>query len=180
DGEPMQSGVRAVVPGDDLAGRSIAGVVSIKLKGFESTRGAPRESASFALRGRIDRPRDFRAQDLRALPSQTLTTAETRRRSGAAMPGREFTGVLLYSLLEDAGIQRDPNVNEDFLRRIVVAHGADGYVSVIAGGELDPRFMNGAALISPEDDGSMRLVVPFDRGAVRGVKALAAIEVLDG
>src|SRR5262245_20538373 len=61
DGEPLNVGVRLVVPGDDLGGRSISGVASIELRDVESsTPHAKREpSVSFSMSGLIDRPATF-------------------------------------------------------------------------------------------------------------------------
>ena len=61
--------------------------------------------------------------------------------------------MLLYDVLDAAGIVLDPDINEDFVRRIVVLRGRDGYTAVIAGGEIEPRFMNGAGAATAPEDG---------------------------
>src|SRR6266498_2041874 len=47
DGEPIRAGVRLVVPGDDLGGRSIGGVADIELKSAPSNPSGARPESSF-------------------------------------------------------------------------------------------------------------------------------------
>lgn len=106
---------------------------------------------------------------------------------GQLVPPRNYSGVRLYSLLEAAGIQSDPAVNEDFMNKVVVATSADGHAVVIAGGEIQPRFMNGDVIIATHQDGEplpagdgFRLIVPFDRKPGRWAKDLVSIELREG
>jgi DMSO/TMAO reductase YedYZ molybdopterin-dependent catalytic subunit len=184
EGEPLQSGARLVVPGDDLAGRSISGLAALELRRAPARpAGAPDPGATIVT-GRLDHPGPI---DAAQLPQTDAVLPETNA-GGVTVPAKPYAGVLLYQVLDRAGIQLDGAVREDFLRRIVVVRGVDGYTAVIAGGEIEPRFMDGHVLVATGAasgqidavDGPLRLVVPYDLATGRSVKRLTSIELLDG
>jgi hypothetical protein len=185
DGEDLRVGVRLIVPGDGLGGRSLAGIVDVRLRSVDSQSGAERpQPGAIEIRGMVDSTLTITADDLNQMTQQTVDTLEAPRHGGQMVAGRRYRGVRLYELLERAGIILDPAINEDFLRRVIVARSTDGYAAVIAGGEIEPRFMNGDVLVGvegeDEDQGRFRLVIPFDRAVGRSVKRLASLEVIDG
>ena len=179
DGEPIRNGVRLVLTGDWLAGRSIGGVVSIEAKTVSATAGT---STGIELAGLLDRPG---AVDLAALPADArldVATVEAAGHHGETIAPRRYGGVRLYALLEQAGIRLDPDQHEDFLGKVVVLHGADGRTAVIAGGEIEPRFQDGDVILATTHDGAPieggpRLVVPFDRRPGRWAKDITRIEL---
>jgi DMSO/TMAO reductase YedYZ molybdopterin-dependent catalytic subunit len=187
DGEPLKVGVRLVVPGDDLGGRSILGLAELELKAVESEASDMRpESSAFDLRGLLERPRRL---DLEALERFAKTDVETVPATGHGdylQHSRRYGGVPLWALLEDAGMQLNAAINEDILRKVVVARSTDGYAVAIAAGEIEPRFMAGEVIVATSmdgrplgDDGRFRLVVPYDRVIGRAVKCLASIELIE-
>jgi hypothetical protein len=190
DGEALRSGLRLVVPGDDLGGRSIAGVVRIDLIAAETTAGddAKRQPSSRAeIGGLLDHPASLSRAELAALDAVEVQTPALPHHHGVE-PGKRYAGPLLWGLLDAAGIQLDASVNEDILRKVIVATSTDGFASVIAAGEIEPRFMNGQAIVATacegapltEAEGGIRLILPFDRSIRRSVKALARIEIREG
>jgi hypothetical protein len=189
DGEPIRAGVRLIVPDDDLGGRSITGVVDIRLAQVDSVE--PQETrppAEFlAIGGLVERPAKLRLEDLSRFRTRAVQTLPTPRHGGVVAPPRSCSGVLLWDLVEAAVPRLDPGVNEDILRRLIVARGTDGYAAAIAPGEIEPRFMAGEALVATACDGQpltgpggrFRLVVPYDKAVGRAIKSLETIEVIE-
>ena len=179
DGEPIRNGVRLVLTGDWLAGRSIGGVASIEA---QTVTPSPAPAAGVELAGLLDRTGPV---DLGTLPAGArieVTTVEAAGHHGETILPRRYGGVRLYALLEHAGIRLDPDQHEDFLGKVVVASSADGRVAVIAGGEIEPRFRNGDVILATTQDGAPiedgpRLIVPFDRRPGRWAKRITRIEL---
>lgn len=186
NGEPLQRGIRLVVPGDDLGGRSIHGLARLEVKHVAFHQQATRQpSRVLEVSGLVRSHLHLGVEDLGRLPQTEIETPETTGHGHAVAP-RRYAGVRLFDLIEHAGPKLDPSVNEDILRKVVVARGTDGYTVVIAAGEIESRFMNGHALVATSrdgqpldpDEGAFRLVVPFDRQEGRAVKALASVELM--
>lgn len=100
-----------------------------------------------------------------------------------------YTGVSLWTLIQDAGLLTDPSIKNDMLRFAVVATGSDGYRAVISLGEIAPQFGNQPDLVAYADTagqlgtggsaGALRLVVPGDHAGGRYVSNLASLQVID-
>jgi DMSO/TMAO reductase YedYZ molybdopterin-dependent catalytic subunit len=186
DGVPVQAGVRLVVPGDDLGGRFILGVTGIEL--HRASAGSPTDGRGIDVKGQIEQPTRITLDDLQAFETVEADTETTGAHGSSEVVRARYRGVRLWDVLEAAKPILDESVREDILSKVVIARSADGYAVVIAGGEIEPRFMNGAVLIAtdrdgaplPDDEGPMRLVVPYDRAPGRFVTRLASIELADG
>ena len=186
DSEPVQADVRLVVPGDDLGGRFILGVVAIDLHGVAAA--ARREADGIELSGLVARPGRLGPAELAGFETVEVDTETTGAHGSTEVVRARYGGVRLWDVLEAAGPVLDESVREDFLNRVIIARSADGYAAVIAGGEIEPRFMDGEVLIAthrdgeplPPDEGPCRLVVPYDRAPGRFVARLAALELADG
>jgi len=111
-------------------------------------------------------------------------------RAGQNTVTGSFTGVSLWTFLTDAngggGIITNPQVQNDSLRKYVVATGSDGYQVVVALSEIDPQLGNQPDVIavafnggSLGQDGLTRLVIPGDIFGGRYVSNLVSLEVLD-
>jgi hypothetical protein len=186
DGEAIQKGLRLVVPGDGLGGRSIYGVTTLDAVSVPvPSSGAPGMSDGVVLAGDLERPRKVSATDLAALGRTSIQTRPAKSNRGHEHPARTLTGPKLYNLLDAAGIVLDPNIHEHFLRKVVVASSADGFAVVIAGGEIEPRFQDLDVIVAiadengplGEEDGAIRLAVPDERSIARHVRALSRLEV---
>lgn len=188
DGEPVRSGIRLVITGDHLSGRSLGGIVSIEPRRIERGPAVSRGPGGVALTGLLDRPGMVDAAVLRAYQAVEVTTVAATGHGGQSVAPRRYAGVRLYDVLDGAGIRLDPAVNEDFLSKVVAVTSADGDAVVIAGGEIEPRFMNGDVIVAAERAGGepgdassgLRLVLPFDRKPRRWAKALVSIELREG
>lgn len=184
DGEPIRAGIRLVVPGDELGGRSAAGIVSIETQEVLSEN--PTDAGQLELAGLLDHPGPV---ELALVEAGAASAAiEAQRVHGKETPPRSYTGVKVFDLLEAAGLRLDENANEDFLSKVIVARSADGSAAVLAGGEIEPRFMDGNAIVAARRDGNsladgegpFRLVVPYDRNPGRWAKQLVRLEFREG
>lgn len=87
---------------------------------------------------------------LQALPAVWLTATYT----AAGSPVTDtYTGVSLWSLLNDAGLITDPTIKNDVLRQYVEAVGSDGYAAIFSLGEIDPAFGGAQDLVAYADTG---------------------------
>jgi len=134
--------------------------------------------------GAVARPRSYTLADLQRLPAievihQCVVGGTHTLRVHA------YRGVLLWSLLADAGIAVPPGPAPASLRSYVVAEGSDGFAVVIALAELDPEFNRREAIVAYERDGQpldqtlgmAQTIVPSDLNCERDVYHLARLEV---
>lgn len=185
DGDPLQVGVRLIVPGDDLGGRSITGVVSIELVQVEHAPPAAAAVGALEVAGLLERAGRLAPADLARFAATSVETLPTPRKDGGQTTPQAYRGVQLFTLLSDFGIRLDETIREDVLRKVIVARGADGYVAVVSAGEVEPRFMNGPAIVATargdealtQEEGAFRLIVPYDTSVGRAVKNLASLEL---
>lgn len=179
---------RLIVPGDGAAGRYVSNVAKIEVKDSGNTPAASdrKPSTSFSLAGLVGTPGDYNLDKLKGLKS-TDVTVETKDSSGNTTKAT-YTGVLLNDLLTSAGgLKLNASAKNDGLRKAILGIGSDGYSSIIAGGEIDPKFGNEQILVAYNKDGQpladsdefARLVVPVDAAAGRYVSNLVKLEVVD-
>lgn len=138
----------------------------------------------FVVSGQVEHPKRYKYSDLLALPK---TQQNITYYGGGSLSTTAFTGVLLWDVLNAAGIVLDPLIKNDILRRVVVVTGTDGYKSVFTLGELAPNFggnqvmvvyaANGAPL---DTQGPTRIAVPTDKQGGRFVSNIATIKVTRG
>jgi hypothetical protein len=91
-----------------------------------------------------------------------------------------YTGALLWSVLENAGLLgSDPRAR---LHQTVIVTGRDGYVAALALAEIDPEFEGKQVLLAYRRDdqpmpGELRLVVPGDRRGGRSVRDVVRMDI---
>jgi DMSO/TMAO reductase YedYZ molybdopterin-dependent catalytic subunit len=137
-------------------------------------------STTFQLTGMVVHPGTFALADLQTLPKVTVTITTS------PLGQHTFGGILLYSLLQQAGVITDSTRKNDILRKAVLVTGTDGYSAAIALGEIIPRFANKQVILAyeedgkqlPQADGFVRLVVPGDAFAGRYVSNVAQVTVV--
>jgi hypothetical protein len=180
---------RMVVPGDAAGGRYVSDLVSLKVLSLPEPGpvGPGGFSDQLALSGQIADPTIVTPETLSALDQSTKETATYT--SGTGQVTDTYTGVSLWTLVQDSGLLTDPTIKNDLLRFAVVATGSDGYRAVISLGEIDPTFGNQHDLVAYKDtggqlgpegpDGAMRLVVPGDLAGGRYVSNLVSLNVID-
>ncbi|UPG72843.1 hypothetical protein MVG78_01195 [Roseomonas gilardii subsp. gilardii] len=93
-------------------------------------------------------------------------------------------GPSLWSVLAEAGAVNPAQPREQ-VRRVVLATGRDGYVAVLALGEIAPDFAGRPVLLALRMDGraldpvALRLAVPGEVRGGRSVRDLARLEILE-
>jgi hypothetical protein len=176
---------RTVVPGDKAGGRYVSNLVDLTVgQAPAPAKGPGGVSNEFTLSG-VENAGTYTALKLASLnQSQTMTATY---KSGGTPVTDTYTGVSLWTLLNDAGLITDPNIKNDVLREYVEAIGSDGYAAIFSLGEIDPMFGNQANLVAYADmdgqlgpngpDGFARIVVPGDSAGGRYISNLVALEV---
>ncbi len=180
---------RMVVPGDHAGGRYVSDLVDLHVGSLPEpqTPGPGGISDQFTVSGAVTEPTAFTPITLATLNQPTTETATFL--SGAGQVTDTYTGVSLWTLLQDQGLITDPTIKNDVLRFGVVATGSDGYRALVSLGEIDPAFGNQPDLVAYADtngqfgpggsDGAMRLVVPGDHAGGRYVSNLVDLRVVD-
>jgi hypothetical protein len=180
---------RMVVPGDAAGGRYVSDLVSLKVVSLPEPgpTGPGGISPQATLSGVVANPTIVTPETLSALNQSTTETATYL--AGSTSTTDTYTGVSLWTLIQDAGLLTDPTIKNDVLGFAVVATGSDGYRAVISLGEIDPMFGNQQDLVAYSDtagqlgpggsDGALRLVVPGDVAGGRYVSNLVSLQVID-
>jgi hypothetical protein len=175
---------RMVVPGDAAGGRYVSNLVDLTIgQAPVPAKGPGGVSTQFTLSG-VQNPGTYTLSSLQALPAVQLTATYTAGKSSVT---DTYTGVSLWTLLDQAGLITDPNIKNDVLRQYVEAIGSDGYAAIFSLGEIDPMFGNQPDLVAYADtdgqlgqdgsDGFARIVVPGDAAGGRYISNLVALEV---
>jgi DMSO/TMAO reductase YedYZ molybdopterin-dependent catalytic subunit len=137
-------------------------------------------TGSFELTGLVTTPGTVTAEDLHAFAPRTV---DVEFQSGQGAQQHTYTGVLLWDVLDKAGITLNADVKNDALHKYVVLTAADGYEVVISLGEIDPGFGANQYLLAWQEDGAalplVRLVLPGDIKGGRYVSDVVKIEVRD-
>lgn len=145
-------------------------------------------STQFRLGGKVKNPITFDLARLRGQPTQTTVWAFYR--SGASPTGfetGEWTGVLLYDLLQQAEVLLNSGVRNDVNRKIILITGSDCYQQAYSMGELVPAIggqhqvivayaKDGVLLDAP---GFARIINPGDKSGARNVSNIIRIQVID-
>jgi DMSO/TMAO reductase YedYZ molybdopterin-dependent catalytic subunit len=142
----------------------------------------PTRTESFAIKGGVDHPRTVTLADLQREPP---TTVEISQRTAHEPLTGKFTGVLLWTLLKEAGVTLESGKKNDLLRHSVIITASDGYSAVLSLGEIAPDFGNAQAIVAYTLDGKpingangfARLIVAGDKAAGRAISAISTIEV---
>ncbi len=119
---------------------------------------------------------------LAQLEAMPAVTVEMGYRAEARPNTRTWTGVLLWDLVRQAGPTDDGKKNAG-LRHAVLAHGRDGYVTLLAVGEIDPDAEGKRVILAYRKAGDtadlqgLRLVVPGDARGPRQVHDVVEIEI---
>ncbi len=89
-----------------------------------------------------------------------------------------FEGPLLWTVLEAAHLI-DPARHGDAVRQTIRLQGADGYVAILAAGELSPEFEAKPAILAIRMDGQPlphpRAIIPADHRLGRSVRDVVRV-----
>lgn len=124
------------------------------------------------LDGAVTRPLALSTSLLDGFPESGIDISFA---TSKGVEGGRYRGVLLWALVEQAGLAPLPGKN-GAIRRTVLVTGRDGYQAALALAEIDPHYEGKAVLLAREADG-LRLLVPGDRHGGRNVRDVVRIEV---
>lgn len=95
-----------------------------------------------------------------------------------------FHGVLLWTLINNAGLVNGPQRHAILLHGIVVSAAADRYGTLISLGEIHPELGNGQVILATAENGKPLaqpvLIVPGDIKAAREVRGVTNVLVDPG
>ncbi len=144
---------------------------------------APSAPAELTVAGDVEKPLSLSLEDLRHLTRTTVKTTNEHQGNKEEV----YEGVLLSTLLKQAGVPQGAHMRGAAMAKYVVAEGSDGYRVTFSIAELDSSFqdsevvvadtLNGASL--GEKLGPLRLVVPHDKRPGRWVRTLRSIKVVN-
>jgi len=133
---------------------------------------------TLVIGGQVDHPLNLTAADLRKMPRTMISASEH---------GKEvkFEGVLLKTLLEQAGAPMGARLKGQNMTAAVYFTAKDGYKVVLALAEIDSAFQENQILVADEENGAplsesqgpFRLVVPEDHKPARWIRMLQDIDV---
>jgi hypothetical protein len=143
-------------------------------------------TTQFSVRGDVVTPKTYGLAALDALPQVTQTDTFL---AGNTPQTHTYSGPLIWSVVNDAGLVIDPAIKNDVLRKVVIATGSDGYRVVYALGELSPNFGNRPAIVADREtigavtaplgtDGFARTTAPGDVRGGRYVSNLVDLSVI--
>ena len=139
----------------------------------------PAAKPALALTGKVQHPQEFDLARLQPLPKdEEQVTFQTDHGPQQA----RFTGVLLWSLLGEAGGLADVDKSAAQHHTIKIT-ASDGYFVVLSTGEIAPDLGGKPALIAYQSDteapgtGGLWLVMPGDKHGARYVHDVVAIDV---
>ena len=137
------------------------------------------DTSVVSVEGHVRHPQRFNLDALRKLPSQHL---QVSLQGEQRVTRANFTGVLLWALLDEAGGLADGEKYAE-LRHVIKVTGQDGYVVVLSTGEIAPEFGGKEALLAyqrndePVGSSGLRLVMPGDKRGGRNVRDVVTIDV---
>ena len=120
--------------------------------------------------------------DKTLLESFTPVTVDVTFETDKGEKSGRYTGVLVWSLIEKAGLANVGAKNAT-LRHTLLITGRDGYAVALAVGELDPHYEGKSVILAyaggepPASIDAPRLVVPGDKHGGRSVRDVASIDV---
>lgn len=179
------------VPAERRHGYRALGLLSLLLAGLSACPGLAADSAasdktaradSIAIGGAVEHPATLTLADLKRQPATTETVS---LKTGKGMLTGSYTGVLLWTLLQQAAIEAPAGSKNYVIRRTIVVTSSDGYTAVLSVAEIDPEFGDDRAIIAYAKDGQpltdargfARLILPADKSAGRAISGVASITV---
>ena len=166
-----------------LTGTLCLSLALMSCASFSTAAGGTAANAdSISIDGAVEHPRSLTRAELINLPA---TTEAVSLKTGKGVLTGRYTGVLLWTLLQQASIKVSAEHRNDAMRHTIVVTSSDGYSTVLSVAEIDPEFGDERAIIAYAKDGQplsdkrgfARLILPADRSAGRAISGVARITV---
>lgn len=142
-------------------------------------------TTQITVSGEVDRQLKLSVRDLRRLPAwKTAHLPPSGRHGARSKQSRNYTGVLLTNLLDQAGMRHQSR--NDLKRMVIIARASDGYEAIFSWGELYNSPVGEGVLVAYEkngaplgaDEGRIALISARDiHAGPRHVKWLKNLEV---
>lgn len=137
-------------------------------------------SLTLTVTGGIPVAASFHAADLASMPRQTIEVTATDGSKD------EYEGVPVIELLKRVGAPSGPKLRGKALTTYVVGKARDGYQVVYSLAELDPDITQGRFIVADKRNGQalsdsrgpLRLVTGSDKEAVRSIRMLEVLEIV--
>jgi hypothetical protein len=121
------------------------------------------------------------AEDIAALPHQTITTVD-----GHDHKSHAYSGIPVRDLLARVGVSYGDKMKGGQLRLAVIVRSSDGYVITYAAAEFDAAYRPTTILLVDGEDGAkespnvgpFRLVAPGDTRPARWARMVTSLEVV--
>ena len=129
-----------------------------------------------AVDGQVEHKLQLTIDALKAMPQ---TAIEVSFETGHGTQSGHYTGVLLWTVIQEAGITEAPDSKaKHHLQHPLVVTGRDGYSVVVSVGEIDPDLEGKQVLLTDDDPANgVRLIVPGDKHGARDVRDVTRVEV---
>jgi DMSO/TMAO reductase YedYZ molybdopterin-dependent catalytic subunit len=115
-----------------------------------------------------------------ALDKLTPITIDAKFSTMHGPQAHHWTGPLLRDVIHGVGVTDEPG-KKTYMRHVILARGADGYIVSIAIAEIDPMGESKQVIVALRQDDkplpAPRLIVPGDASFARGVHDLTALDV---
>jgi hypothetical protein len=137
------------------------------------------KQASVKISGEVTAPLDLKQADL-------LQFAQTKvSRKDRDGKDHEYSGVILATLLQKAGVILGKDLRGENLTKYVLVEASDGYQVVFALAELDKDFTDRTIILAdmidgkplPAGDGPFRIIVQDEKKPARCIKQVTGIKV---
>ena len=139
---------------------------------------SPALAQGVAVGGHVQQPASFTMAQLRAMPEIDVKVDQKTEKGTFA---GTFHGVLLWDLINKAGLINGPRRHAILRHAILVSARADQYATIVSLGEIHPELGNGQVILATEQDGQPlaqpRLIVPGDAKAAREVQNVTNVDV---
>jgi len=135
-----------------------------------------------SIEGGVEHPKSLTLADLKREPA---TSEVVSLKAGKGILTGTYTGVLLWTLLQEATIKVSPENKNEIIRHTILVTSSDGYATVLSAAEIDPQLGGEHAIIAYAKDGQpltnkrgfARLILPADKSAARAVSGVTRITV---
>ncbi len=162
---------------------SAAGKAVLTAQGFITSAPAGGPSSSVVISGVVSSIVTLTVADLQKLPKTTITV--TLRTDTGTKGVYSYTGPLLYTVLQKAGLVPNTSFKNDLLRQFVTVGATDNYQVTVGMAEITPDFGHEQVILAynrdgkplAADEGAIRLIVPGDTLAGRWVANVNSIVV---
>jgi len=162
---------------------SPAGKAVLAAQNFITTAPAGGPSSAVTITGIVSATTTLTVADLQKLPA--ITVKVTLRTDSGTQGTYTYTGALLYTVLQQAGLVPNSSFKNDLLRQFVTVGATDNYQATLSLAEINPDYGHQQVILAyardgkplAADEGAIRLIVPGDTLAGRWVSNVNSIVV---